>query len=79
MNCFCDLQVSVPDVGDSVTVIADVNLLKRRQRYYWKEEMRNVSIFYYFCCLLAGLNIDETSFKWIHCKLRYQNTISPLE
>ncbi|XP_071147139.1 E3 ubiquitin-protein ligase MIB2-like [Mytilus edulis] len=35
-------KMSVPVVGDRVMVLADVGILIRRQRYLWKEPMRNM-------------------------------------
>ena len=35
--------MSVPAVGDRVTVLADVGVVRRRQGYKWKDDMRNVS------------------------------------
>ncbi|XP_052081431.1 E3 ubiquitin-protein ligase MIB2-like [Mytilus californianus] len=35
-------KMSVPVVGDRVMVLADVGILIRRQRYLWKEAMRNL-------------------------------------
>lgn len=37
--------MSVPVVGDKVMVLADVGILMKRQRYLWKDPMRNVSTF----------------------------------
>jgi uncharacterized membrane protein len=35
--------MSIPAVGDRVTVIADAGIVRRRQGYSWKDDMRNVS------------------------------------